>query len=98
MVTGRENQIYFFGDDFSGGSINIVLHEVARINKQDVSGKSRVRIHTFGFPLLLNHPEIGAQGTRFAHLMRLLAEQNAGSFVGITDPKLNPDTLGEEVN
>jgi len=83
---GERISLYVFGDDFSSGSINTVLNEVARINKQDVRGKTRVRIHTFGFPVLFSHPSYD-QGNkvRFAHLMRLLAEQNAGSFVGLTD-------------
>lgn len=82
---GERISLYVFGDDFTGGSFDNVLREVARINKQDISGKSRVRIHAFGFPVLFDYPELGERGTRFAHLMRLLAEQNAGSFVGLTD-------------
>jgi hypothetical protein len=90
---GERISLYVFGDDFSGGSIDTVLHEVARINKQDVSDKTRVRIHAFGFPVLFNFPELGMRGTRFAHLMRLLAEQNAGSFVGLTDSQVIRDAL-----
>ena len=75
--------LYVFGDDFSSGSIDRVLRQIARINEKDESGKPRVRIHTFGFPVLFMS-EIGKSNrTRFAHLMRLLAEQNAGSFVGL---------------
>jgi predicted Holliday junction resolvase-like endonuclease len=83
---GERISLYVFGDDFSSGSINSVLNQVARINKQDKQGKPRVRIHTFGFPVLFTNPAYN-QGNkvRFAHLMRLLAEQNAGSFVGLTD-------------
>lgn len=83
---GERISLYVFGDDFSSGSIDTVLSEIARINKQDVSGKTRVRIHTFGFPVLFANPAFGKENrARFAHLMRLLAEQNAGSFVGLTD-------------
>jgi len=83
---GERTSLYVFGDDFSSGSINTVLREVARINKKDTYGKPRVRIHTFGFPVLFTNPQYD-QGNkvRFAHLMRLLAEQNAGTFVGLTD-------------
>ncbi len=90
---GERISLYVFGDDFSGGSIDMVLNEVARINKQDISGKSRVRIHTFGFPMLLTHPGLGVRGAVFARLMRLLAEQNSGSFVGLTEPR----PIGETV-
>ncbi len=75
--------LYVFGDDFSSGSIDEVLREIARINKKDVSGNPRVRIHTFGFPVLFLSERGKANRIRFAHLMRLLAEQNAGSFVGL---------------
>ncbi|MEE8122082.1 MAG: hypothetical protein V3T55_11165 [Anaerolineales bacterium] len=75
--------LYVFGDDFSSGSTDEVLREIARINKKDASGNPRVRIHTFGFPVLFLSELGRANRTRFAHLMRLLAEQNAGSFVGL---------------
>ena len=79
--------LYVFGDDFSHGSIDDVLREVARINKRDAAGIPRVRIHTFGFPVLFKYPVGQANRGRFAHLMRLLAERNAGSFVGLPDLK-----------
>jgi len=85
--------LYVFGDDFSTGSIDTVLHEVERINKQNISGKSLVRIHAFGFPVLFSNRvpydniELNKHRVRFAHLMRLLAEQNSGSFVGLTNLK-----------
>ena len=77
--------LYVFGDDFSHGNIDDVIEEVARINKRDAAGKPRVRIHTFGFPVLFKYPVGKANRSRFAHLMRLLAERNAGSFVGLAD-------------
>jgi hypothetical protein len=39
--------------------------------------------------VLFDYPELGVRGATFAHLMRLLAEQNSGTFVGITDPGKN---------
>jgi len=49
-------------------------------------GKPRVRIHTFGFPVLFTNPAYD-QGNkvRFARLMRLLTEQILGSFMRLTD-------------
>jgi hypothetical protein len=76
--------LYVFGDDFSNDGIDDVLRAVARINKKDASGNPRVRIHAFGFPVLFLGARGKANRIRFAHLMRLLAEQNAGSFVGLT--------------
>jgi len=76
--------VYVFGDDFSQGSINAVLSEITRINRKDSLGRPRVRIHSFGFPVLFAVNKGKANRERFAHLMRVLAEQNAGSFVGLT--------------
>ncbi len=83
----RKISLYVFGDDFTGGGIDGVLSEVLRINKGRGSGEPRVRIHAFGFPVLFLHPKGKRNRVRFAHLMRLLAEQNAGSFVGLTSLK-----------
>ena len=43
-----------------------------------------MRVHAVGFPVQFQRPG-GAQitGVRFAALMRLLAEQNGGSFDGL---------------
>ena len=79
--------LYVFGDDFASGNMDRVLSEVARINKRDASGALKVRIHTFGFPVLFGIPRAEENRIRFAHLMRLLAEQNAGSFVGLTSAR-----------
>jgi len=83
----RRISLYVFGDDFSHGSIDDVVREVAKINKRNAAGLPRVRIHTFGFPVLFKYPVGQANRGRFAHLMRLLAERNAGSFVGLPDVK-----------
>ena len=81
--------IFVFGDDFNGRSIDNVIRTVARINRKNLKGRSQVRIHTFGFPVLFGWPSLPilarhrANFVRFAHLMRLLAEQNSGTFVGL---------------
>jgi hypothetical protein len=80
----RQTSIFVFGDDFNGRSISDVITTVARINKKDASGRSRVRIHAFGFPVLtILLKQQRSNFERFAHLMRILAEQNSGSFVGL---------------
>lgn len=83
----RRVSLYVFGDDFTGQNIGAVLEEVARINKTTAEGVPRVRVHAFGFPVLFFNDIGKANRIRFAHLMRLLAEQNAGSFVGLNDIK-----------
>ena len=81
----RRISLYVFGDDFTGRNISNVVEEVARINALDDQGKPRVRIHAFGFPVLFKSTKHRANRERFAHLMRALAERNAGSFVGLND-------------
>lgn len=80
--------IFVFGDDFNGKSINQVITTVAKINRKNSKGQSQIRIHTFGFPVLplLGRRFLGRRYknyVRFAHLMRILAEQNSGTFVGL---------------
>ena len=80
----RRTSIFVFGDDFNGPSINDVIKTVAGINVKDSSGRSRVRVHAFGFPVhAILMMDRRAHFVRFAHLMRILAEQNSGSFVGL---------------
>ncbi len=78
--------LYVFGDDFSGGIMQNVVDTVRRKNAAGGKG-SRVRIHTVGFPVLLTQPGVGRNAARFAALMRRLAEDNNGSFVGLSSLK-----------
>jgi hypothetical protein len=75
--------LYIFGDDFSSGSIENVINTVARLNRADRSGKRRVRIHAIGFPVLFNVGGMSSNIVRYAALMRKLAENNDGTFVGL---------------
>ncbi|MBM3537844.1 MAG: VWA domain-containing protein [Alphaproteobacteria bacterium] len=79
----QPTSIFVFGDDFNGSSIDEVVRSVARLNPKTASGQAAVRIHTFGFPVMVLLVNQQASFTRFAHLMRILAEQNSGSFVGL---------------
>ncbi len=76
--------LYVFGDDFSGGSMQNVINAVRKKNRASGKSGSRVRIHTVGFPVLLSQPRSVQNAARFAALMRRLAEENNGSFVGLT--------------
>ena len=75
--------IYIFGDDFARGAIQEVIDTVATINRTSADGRRLVRIHAVGFPVLLIHSGSVSNVTRFAALMRRLAEDNNGSFVGL---------------
>ncbi|MCF6263325.1 MAG: hypothetical protein L3J24_07035 [Xanthomonadales bacterium] len=79
--------LYVFGDDFSSGSIEQVLNTVAKLNRADRSGKRRVRIHAMGFPVLFQMAGMNSSVVRFAALMRKLAENNDGAFVGLNSNK-----------
>ena len=76
--------IYVLGDDFSRGSIQEVLDTVNRLNRPVEGRKRRVRIHAIGFPVLIREAPTSPNIPRFATLMRRLAEDNGGSFVGLS--------------
>jgi hypothetical protein len=83
-ASDKHISLYVFGDDFSRGSIQGVIDSVARLNRADASGRRRVRIHGVGFPVLFSGGGISINAMRFAALMRKLAEENNGSFVGLS--------------
>ena len=80
----KKISIYVLGDDFSRGSIQEVVSTVDSINTSASDGSRRVRIHAVGFPVLMGHSGAELNLARFAALMRRLAEDNDGSFVGLT--------------
>lgn len=73
--------LYVFGDDFQGRSVRRVLQAVQSINKKSVDGDTLVRIHAIGFPVEL----LGGPGSmqRFGNLLRELAQNNNGTFIGL---------------
>jgi len=89
----RQISLFILGDDFSRGSIQSLLDTVDRLNYQNhqltsSSGEfildKSVRINAIGFPVLFNLPGSEMNLARFSALMRKLAENNNGSFVGLT--------------
>ncbi len=83
-ATDKRISLYVFGDDFSKGSIQQVVTTVAKKNRGKTMDEKRVRIHTVGFPVLFKQRGASANVARFAALMRKLAEDNNGSFVGLS--------------
>ena len=65
--------IYVFGDDFTGTSYDEVLTRVSTLNTK--GGSKFAKIHGVGFPWGIED--------RFATLMRAIANQNNGVFVGL---------------
>ena len=86
-ATDKQISLYIFGDDFSRGSIQSVIDTVDRLNRTIQSGTKRVRINAVGFPVLFNQPGGEINIARFSALMRKLAENNNGSFVGLNGLK-----------
>jgi hypothetical protein len=79
----KEISIYVFGDEFSGESAQTVIDRVARLNRPDARSRRRVRIHAVGFSIETDDQEFRRTSRRFATLMRLLCQQNGGTFVGL---------------
>jgi hypothetical protein len=80
----KKVSIYLFGDEFSGDqSIEYVVETVDRLNERDAKGNRLVRIHAIGFPTMIDSGIGATTGTRFANLMRVLCEDNGGTFVGL---------------
>ncbi len=79
----KKISLYVLGDDFSRGSIQEVVDTVDAINRGRNRNERRVRIHAVGFPVLFSQANAEANLARFAALMRRLAEDNNGSFVGL---------------
>ena len=74
--------LYVLGDEFTGDSIQSALTDVSNINRPNKDGRRIVRIHAIGFP---EGPGMTPfTSIRFSALMRLMCEQNNGTFVGIT--------------
>jgi hypothetical protein len=83
-TTGLKISLYYFGDEFTGSSIDSVVRTVDMLNREDKSGERRVRIHALGFPVRPDAPQVTS--IRYAMLMRVLCERNGGTFVGLNEP------------
>jgi len=73
--------LYVLGDEFTGDSIQAALDSIGTLNKLDPDGRRPIRIHAIGFP---EGPGMSPfTNIRFSALMRLVTEQNNGTFVGL---------------
>ena len=70
--------IYVLGDEFTGDSIQAVVDEVDRLNRDQ-----KVRIHAVGFSVLDPSGRLPPTIRRFSTLMRVLCQRNGGSFVAL---------------
>jgi ribosomal protein L29 len=83
-ASGLRISLYVLGDEFTGSSVDSVVRAVDTINREDKSGRRRVRIHAIGFPVRPDAPQYTS--VRFATLMRILCDRNGGTFVGLNEP------------
>jgi len=80
----KKISLYVFGAEFTGGSIQYVIYKVDVINRRYSSGKRRLRIHGFGFPVLYAQaPTIQPTCIRFAILIPSFFDRTVGTFVGV---------------
>ncbi|MFQ5767724.1 MAG: VWA domain-containing protein [Acidobacteriota bacterium] len=80
----KKVSIYVFGDEFTGRSIDDVVRTIDHLNPRDARGKRLVRIHGLAFPVMFSIPGVQPfTGIRFATLMRILCQQNDGTFVAL---------------
>ena len=80
----KKISLYVYSDDFLQGSINPVVREIDRRNREDASGMRRVRIHAVAFPavyLMAGGQLYTAAG--YATLMRIVCQRNGGTFVAL---------------
>jgi hypothetical protein len=73
--------VFVLGDEFTGKSIQAALDSITALNRPGPDGRRPVRIHAIGFP---EGPGMSPDtNIRFSALMRLICEQNNGTFVGL---------------
>ena len=70
--------LYVFGDDYSGGSYDVTLANINRLNT-NTSGKKTARIHAIGFRKAKR--SLGRDSLQFATLMTEVARRNNGTFI-----------------
>lgn len=70
--------LYVFGDDYSGGSYDVTLAGINRLNTNS-KGQKIARIHAIGFRQARR--DLGQESLRFSTLMTAVARQNKGTFL-----------------
>ena len=73
--------VFVLGDEFTGDSIQEALDAIGSLNQPGLGGRRPVRIHAIGFPEGADMSPF--TNIRFSALMRLICEQNNGTFVGM---------------
>ncbi len=75
--------IYYLGDEMHGHNLHQAAEQIRRAN-MGPDGQPMARIHSIGFPVIYDYTgSVQATGLRFAVLMRIVTEQNNGTFVAL---------------
>jgi len=77
----RRVSVFVLGDEFTGDSMQEALDSIGSLNKPGADGRRPLRIHAIGFPEGADMSPF--TNIRFSALMRLICEQNDGTFVGM---------------
>ncbi len=75
--------IYYLGDEMHGHNLDHAARQVQRANTGR-DGQPMTRIHSIGFPVIYDYTgSVQATALRFSVLMRIICEQNNGTFVAL---------------
>jgi hypothetical protein len=80
-ASDRRVSLFVLGDEFTGDSIQEALDSIGSLNRRGPDGRRMMRIHAIGFPEGADMPPF--TNIRFSALMRLICDQNDGTFVGM---------------
>lgn len=75
--------IYYLGDEMHAHDLHNAAERV-RLSNRRPEGDTWARIHSIGFPVIYDYTgSVQETGLRFAVLMRIICEQNNGTFVAL---------------
>lgn len=75
--------VYYLGDEMYAHDLHNAAERIRQVNARP-DGGSYARIHSVGFPVIYDHTgSVQETGLRFAVLMRIISEQNHGTFVAL---------------
>ena len=79
--------IMLLGDEFNSREpATVALEQLAAVNTPDASGRRPIVIDAIGFPTTIRYQfSMGNTGLRFADLMRRIAHEHGGTFIGLPE-------------
>ena len=82
---GRRLSVYVFGDEYTGGSYDVVLDSLERHNRDPVSGQPLAEVHALGFFSTAGATSASylLSSARFSILMREVVRRNRGTYLTV---------------